>query len=136
MSKLVKHTSLNKLVNIFQVSACEAMVELLKEIGVGIDGGKDSLSMAARVEGKTVKCPGALVISAYVTVDDITAKVTPDLKDVDGETTLIHVDLSKGLICAKNQCVCQCLRVKNVSLIRTLPLSNTFQADVELEALR
>ena len=63
-----------------QVSACDAMCSLMEDIGVAIDGGKDSLSMAARVEGKTVKCPGSLVISAYVTVDDVTKKVTPELK--------------------------------------------------------
>ena len=89
------------------------MVGLLKEIGVGIDGGKDSLSMAARVEGETVKCPGALVISAYVTVDDVTAKVTPDLKDGgggggEGETRLVHVDLGQGCVCVCD-CVCVCI---------------------------
>ena len=76
------------------------MCSLMRDIGVGIDGGKDSLSMAARVEGATVKSPGSLVISAYVTVNDVTRKVTPELKtasEVDAVTTsLIHVDLAPG----------------------------------------
>lgn len=38
--------------------ACKAMCELMKELGVAIDGGKDSLSMAARVGTETVKAPG------------------------------------------------------------------------------
>jgi len=35
--------------------ACEAMCNLMAQLGVAIDGGKDSLSMAARVDGQTVK---------------------------------------------------------------------------------
>ena len=38
--------------------ACAAMCEVMKELGVAVDGGKDSLSMAARVEGESVKAPG------------------------------------------------------------------------------
>ena len=76
------------------------MCALMKEIGVAIDGGKDSLSMAARVEGETVKSPGSLVVSAYVTVPDVTKKVTPELKvtpEIGEDTTaLIHVDLAPG----------------------------------------
>ena len=40
---------------------CDAMVEM----GMALDGGKDSLSMAAKVNGDTVKAPGELVISLY-----------------------------------------------------------------------
>lgn len=39
--------------------ACKAMCEVMSELGVAIDGGKDSLSMAARVGKETVKAPGA-----------------------------------------------------------------------------
>lgn len=35
------------------------------EVGMALDGGKDSLSMVAKVDGKHVKAPGELVISAY-----------------------------------------------------------------------
>ena len=71
--------------------ACEAMCSTLARLGVAVDGGKDSLSMAARVGAETVKAPGALVVSAYVTCPDILATVTPDLKLSDG--TLLWVDL-------------------------------------------
>ena len=37
---------------------CLAMSEVMKELGVAVDGGKDSLSMAARVESETIKAPG------------------------------------------------------------------------------
>ena len=38
--------------------ACEAMCDVMRELGIAIDGGKDSLSMAARVGKDTVKAPG------------------------------------------------------------------------------
>ena len=77
------------------------MVGLMREIGIGIDGGKDSLSMAARVGGRTVKAPGALVISAYVTVDDVTVKVTPDLKGPrrDSSSNVVDtIDVTSGVV--------------------------------------
>ncbi|KAJ0790572.1 putative phosphoribosylformylglycinamidine synthase [Helianthus annuus] len=75
--------------------AAIALSEAMIELGIAIDGGKDSLSMAARVSGEVVKAPGNLVISAYVTCDDITKTVTPDLKLKD-DGILLHVDLAKG----------------------------------------
>lgn len=39
--------------------ACEAMCAFMKSVGVAIDGGKDSLSMAARLDDQEiVKAPG------------------------------------------------------------------------------
>lgn len=76
--------------------ACKAMCEVMGQLGVAIDGGKDSLSMAARVGKETVKAPGALVISAYAVCPDITATVTPDLQDPDGKGVLLWVPLSPG----------------------------------------
>ena len=40
------------------LEACQAMCDVMKKLGIAIDGGKDSLSMAARVAGDTVKAPG------------------------------------------------------------------------------
>uniref|UniRef100_A0A7N6BYI4 Phosphoribosylformylglycinamidine synthase n=1 Tax=Anabas testudineus TaxID=64144 RepID=A0A7N6BYI4_ANATE len=76
--------------------ACKAMCEVMGQLGIAIDGGKDSLSMAARVGKETVKAPGALVISAYAVCPDITATVTPDLEDPDGKGMLLWVPLSPG----------------------------------------
>ena len=80
--------------------AAVAMRDLMISLGIAIDGGKDSLSMAARVVNpdgthETVKSPGTLVISAYVTCPDITKTVTPDLKLPRGGRLLL-VDLSGG----------------------------------------
>ena len=76
--------------------AARALTDILLELGIAIDGGKDSLSMAAIASGndgdETVKTPGTLVISGYVTSPDITQTVTPDLKHPD-EGIILYVDL-------------------------------------------
>ncbi|GMI80027.1 purine biosynthesis 4 [Hibiscus trionum] len=75
--------------------AAMALSDAMIELGIAIDGGKDSLSMAAHAGGEVVKAPGNLVISAYVTCPDITKTVTPDLKLGD-DGILLHIDLAKG----------------------------------------
>ncbi|KAJ0046007.1 hypothetical protein Pint_06354 [Pistacia integerrima] len=75
--------------------AATALSEAMIELGIAIDGGKDSLSMAAHAGGEVVKAPGNLVISVYVTCPDITKTVTPDLKLGD-DGVLLHIDLAKG----------------------------------------
>lgn len=75
--------------------AATSLSEAMIELGIAIDGGKDSLSMAAHSGGEVVKAPGNLVISVYVTCPDITKTVTPDLKLGD-DGVLLHIDLGKG----------------------------------------
>jgi phosphoribosylformylglycinamidine synthase len=80
--------------------AAVALRDILIDLGIAIDGGKDSLSMAALAplrsgETETVKAPGSLVISAYVTCPDITKTVTPDLK-LPGEGRLLYIDLGES----------------------------------------
>jgi phosphoribosylformylglycinamidine synthase len=80
--------------------AAAAMSETMLELGIAIDGGKDSLSMAAIApasdgEDEVVKAPGALVLSAYVTCPDIRKTVTPDLK-LPETGRLLYVDLGGG----------------------------------------
>ena len=53
--------------------ACAAMCDVMAALGIAIDGGKDSLSMAARVGQDTVKSPGSLVTSVYAACPDIRA---------------------------------------------------------------
>ena len=74
-------------------AAC-AMRDLMIQLGIAVDGGKDSLSMATRVEEEIVKSPRELVISAYATMPDITKVVTPDIKN-PGHSQLIFIDLTK-----------------------------------------
>jgi phosphoribosylformylglycinamidine synthase len=79
--------------------AVVALRDILLELGIAIDGGKDSLSMAAKVISKdkteTVKSPGALVISAYATCPDITKVITPDIKQ-PGKSKLLFIDIGNG----------------------------------------
>jgi len=81
------------------LDAARALHDMMIELGVAVDGGKDSLSMAAQVPvpggQETVKAPGSLTISAYVSCNDITKTVTPDLKH-PGESILLLVDLGNG----------------------------------------
>ena len=82
--------------------ACQSLRDALLSVGVCIDGGKDSLSMAAKASnGELVKSPGTLSLTAYVTCPDVRLTVTPDLKAYsttagnDGGVLLL-VDLSEG----------------------------------------
>lgn len=74
--------------------AARAMKDLMIEVGIAVDGGKDSLSMATKVGSETVKSPRELVISVYASMPDITKKITPDIKQ-SGDI-LYFVDLSGG----------------------------------------
>jgi phosphoribosylformylglycinamidine synthase len=74
--------------------AVSAMRDLMIQLGIAVDGGKDSLSMATRVGDEIVKSPRELVISAYATMPDITKVVTPDIKK-PGHSQLIFIEISK-----------------------------------------
>eukprot|EP00934_Nitzschia_sp_Nitz4_P005881 Nitzschia sp. Nitz4//scaffold35_size145790//45023//49253//NITZ4_003020-RA/size145790-augustus-gene-0.133-mRNA-1//-1//CDS//3329549094//5871//frame0 len=76
--------------------ACVALRDALLELGVGIDGGKDSLSMAARCGDEVTKAPGELTMTCYVTCPDITKTVTPDLKTPSSPSSLLYIDLGEG----------------------------------------
>ncbi len=81
------------------VEAARALSDIMVKLGVAVDGGKDSLSMAANLptgeRTETVISPGSLTISAYVTCKDIRATITPDIKN-PGRSVLILVDLGSG----------------------------------------
>ncbi len=79
-------------------AAC-ALRDICVELGIAPDGGKDSLSMAAKTQApdnseQVVKAPGQLVIAPYAPMPDITCKVTPDIKKAG--SILLFVDLAKG----------------------------------------
>lgn len=82
--------------------ACSALRDALIALGPAIDGGKDSLSMAARVggcpgreEGEIVKSPGQVTLTCYAPCLDITKTVTPDFKN-NGNSEILLIDLGKG----------------------------------------
>ncbi len=75
--------------------AADALRNTMISLGIAADGGKDSLSMAARVGDEVVKAPGQVVVSAYASVADVTKVVTPDLKQ-PGRSRLMLIDLAPG----------------------------------------
>ncbi len=73
-------------------------MELCPALGIGVPVGKDSLSMRTRWseagEAMQVTAPVSLIVSAFATLDDLRATLTPQLKG--GDTTLILIDLGQG----------------------------------------
>jgi len=81
--------------------AAVEMHDTMVALGIAIDGGKDSLSMAAKApkgnEQELVKAPGTLVVSTYVPCTDITLTITPDLKlSSKQDSAIIYIDLGCG----------------------------------------
>lgn len=77
------------------VDALYSLCDTMKQLGVAVDGGKDSLSMAAAAGGETVRAPGTLVVSAYVTSPDVSQGLTPDVK-APGSSSIVLLDLANG----------------------------------------
>ncbi len=73
-------------------NACKAMCDTMNELGIALDGGKDSLSMVYKDKKETIKCPRQLVISGYAPMEDIRKKVTPDFKSHG--STILYIDLA------------------------------------------
>lgn len=74
---------------------CKSMHDIMIATGISVDGGKDSLSMAARTDtNELVKAPGTLVITLYCSCPDITKTITPDLKS-RGNSTLVYINMSE-----------------------------------------
>jgi phosphoribosylformylglycinamidine synthase len=75
--------------------AAAAMRDIMIALGIAADGGKDSISMAATVNGAVVKSPGELVVLGYAPMSDITKALTPDFKR-PGQTKIGYLDLGNG----------------------------------------
>lgn len=116
------------------LDTCEAMCKLMCELGIAVDGGKDSLSMSAHVDPKNskylmevsdesddideiVKSPGTLVISAYAPVPDIRCKVTPILKCRPKLSHLLYVNLAHP---TSNDCEHSKFRLGGSAILQTL----------------
>jgi phosphoribosylformylglycinamidine synthase len=74
--------------------AAAAMSNMMVRLGMAVDGGKDSLSMASKDTSGTVKAPGQLVIAPYASMPDVSAKVTPEFKAEGNQ--LLFIDLGGG----------------------------------------
>ncbi len=80
------------------LKAARALGDLMKDLGIAADGGKDSVSMAAQVKDEIVMAPNEVVVSAYGSVPDIRKIITPDIK-MPGKSKLGLIDIS----CGKNR---------------------------------
>ncbi|MFM9914833.1 MAG: phosphoribosylformylglycinamidine synthase [Rhizobacter sp.] len=73
-------------------------MELCPALGISVPVGKDSLSMRTRWSdkgsSKQVTAPVSLIVSAFVTLDDVRGTLTPQLQP--GDTTLVLIDLGGG----------------------------------------
>ena len=85
--------------------AGEVLSKTILELGIAIDGGKDSLNMAATVknclyeDGSSnknikIKSPRQMVLTSYVTTPDIRKKITPDFKRKN--SYIFFIDLGFG----------------------------------------
>jgi phosphoribosylformylglycinamidine synthase len=75
-------------------------MELCPALGLAIPVGKDSLSMRTVWEEqgarKAVTAPVSLIISAFAPVLDVRQSLTPQLRELAGDTRLLFVDLARG----------------------------------------
>jgi len=77
------------------VRAVHSLCDSMEQLGVAVDGGKDSLSMAAAAGGETVRSPGTLVVSTYATSPDVSKGLTPDIKQLS-DSSILLIDLARG----------------------------------------
>jgi phosphoribosylformylglycinamidine synthase len=114
--------------------AAVAIKDMMSELGIAVDGGKDSISMAARVDKENVKAPGEIVISGYATMPDVLKKVTPDIKR-PGQSKLILLDLANGKNRLGGSALAQAigqLGEESPDVENVLDLKNTFHAVQQL----
>ncbi|MEY2952370.1 MAG: phosphoribosylformylglycinamidine synthase, partial [Pseudomonadota bacterium] len=75
-------------------------LELCPALGISIPVGKDSLSMRTQWQdagqAKKVSSPVSLIVTAFATLADVRATLTPQLDATEADTTLVLVDLGFG----------------------------------------
>ena len=73
------------------VEAVTYLTNYLNTLNIGIDGGKDSLSMNIKVNDSIVQSPNTLVLKSIAPMNNIYAKVTPHLKGSGNILVLIEM---------------------------------------------
>jgi phosphoribosylformylglycinamidine synthase len=79
------------------VEACQSLSDFCIDLGVVIDGGKDSLSMRVQTDKGEVRAPGMLTISAYAFCPDIRKRVTPQLSPYGDPIYLLYIPCNCAL---------------------------------------
>jgi len=76
--------------------AVDALSAFVCALGINVPTGKDSLSMTQKYpDGKVVKSPGTVIVSAVAEVGDIRKTVSPAIQPVD-DSMLFLIDFSDG----------------------------------------
>ncbi len=99
---------------------------LCPTLGISIPVGKDSLSMKSKWtdshhQPHEVVSPVSLIVSAFCSIDDVTAHLTPELKSTETDTTLILIDLGQGKQRMGGSILCQAL---NMNVVETPDLND------------
>jgi phosphoribosylformylglycinamidine synthase len=85
--------------------------ELCRDLGVAIPVGKDSMSMRTRWNDESgehnVVAPVSLIVSAFAPVTDVTAHLTPQLKQTEEPSYLLLIDLGEGRNRLGGSCLAQ-----------------------------
>jgi phosphoribosylformylglycinamidine synthase len=77
-------------------AAVDALSEFVCALGINVPTGKDSLSMTQKYpDGKMVKSPGTVIVSAVAEVGDIRKTVSPAIQPANG-SMLVLIDFSDG----------------------------------------
>ena len=72
-------------------SAVKSVNTIMKQLGIAIDGGKDSLSMVVKDDaGDTIKSPKTFVVTGYAEIPNFNIRITPDFKR--GLTSIIYLN--------------------------------------------
>lgn len=78
-------------------SAYSIMIDTLKKVGFGIDGGKDSSSLSVTFNGEIVMSFPTVILEPYARVSDFRSRVTPALKKGgSSDLILIELEVNKG----------------------------------------
>ncbi|CAD7969535.1 unnamed protein product [Amoebophrya sp. A120] len=116
---------------------CEALCSSIEYLGLAIDGGKDSLSMATRTKTNgVVKCPGEVVLTCYAKVPDVRRKITPEFKKAGSR--ILFVDLGMERIDSSSPLVKGEMKWKlaGTALAQVYDWNVCGACDVDLEKLK
>jgi len=76
--------------------AVNHVTDLFKLLEIGIDGGKDSLSMNTKLDDNTtVISPNTCVVKSYAPVPNVYCKVTPEFKSAGNTILLVNLAMNK-----------------------------------------
>ncbi|MFA7315827.1 MAG: phosphoribosylformylglycinamidine synthase [Candidatus Paceibacterota bacterium] len=77
-------------------SAYKAITDALIEAGIGIDGGKDSLSLSVKFDDQTVMSFPTFILGPYAHLDDFRSRITPALKSKNSSLIVIELEPNKN----------------------------------------